>query len=270
MTLALLTDIAMRKDFLYMGLAMLIPLFVWAFIIVQHMIHQDIDLLTGFVALAVGIILLQVTQTTPHKPLAFACATVAILLAPSHYLITKLWNRHQDKTFDGDLLRKLHATIKLNQTNLPAKFRLAETLWDIGMRGHAYGYAATLLPDMNPYYFSREHQTVKKWFSQLGNEDLAPIQCKKCGLKNPPGDIYCSRCKCEYLLLSFTGSEGVDHSASQPAALISVIALLLIGVPAAVLMQLDPIWKIVMATLCLAAAIWVLFANFIRKEPDQA
>lgn len=264
--LTLAEDIAQNTEGFLVGFFIAIPLAIWSVVMLWEVIADKIDWTSGILGIVLGLSL-GVINLVANKPwVSMSCFITAFLLSPLYFLTRYVVEQLSMKRFDNERLLNAHDTLKLRPDNMMAKFKIAEILWDSGYRGHAYGYAANLLPNMPHTHYANEHHTVKKWYGQIGNEDLAPMKCKACGHMNPPGDIYCERCKTEYLLLAFRKNVKTSDYNRKAFTFMAVFVLLCIALPLSLMMQIAIGIKLLAAGFVTVLALTLLIREFLTME----
>lgn len=159
-------------------------------------------ILTMFLALLSGSMLIQ--------GVAVVCTVSLVVMFPfaMNYL-----DRHDLREINAEHIDRAILELSVRQDNFPAWFKLSESLFQAGYHGHAIALAEQTLSristDMDPIQnrsmrdmYRNEEIMIKKWRTNATNPKRhLPLACPKCGQKNRPGTINCTKCEAPYLLL---------------------------------------------------------------------
>ena len=238
-----------------------IPLAVWILSCVNWTIAGDIDVVTGFVgvAMAFGLGYEAINPPVPQlAPLTVVAVFVTVLMFPFARMAME---KKQLKNLDIEQLEKAYQSLGLRPDNVMAKFRIAKVLFDLGVCGHAVRIAESVIPEMPQRFFLDEHRLLRRWqMTHLEARLFLPIPCAECHGTNQPGSIFCVHCGAPYLV-NFAKGRVVGGRLGKKlvACWISLIAIL-IGIPAAT--ALKPALSILAVVVMMVVAIGITFVAF--------
>lgn len=186
-----------------LGFALLIwiPLAFWMISVVGWMIMGDIDTLFGTVALGIGLGL-GFTAMNPSVPeLAPWCLIATITTVIVYVPIRERLRKRALAKIEFEQLYLAYTNLRAHSSDTLAGMKLAEMLQQRGFVAQAVGVARTILPDMPATVFPSEHRMYRNWESRLhpGEADQ-PIQCQRCKMMVPAGQLWCPRCGYDHLI----------------------------------------------------------------------
>lgn len=216
------------------------PLAVWIVSLVHWMVMGEIDAISGvfgiFVAFGMGY--LGLNPPFPDLPMILFVASLAtVALAP---MTRVAMNRSALSALDVEAIGRAYELLASKPDNFGAKFRLARSLYNKGIVGHAIAIADSALKNVPERMFPEEFRMLQQWKAHAGKLDAQErIRCFECGVPNYPGAVFCSRCGAPYLL-DYAQGRWMKSTMVKRVLVTWIFAMLcVIGIPtAAVIMPL--------------------------------
>ncbi len=110
-------------------------------------------------------------------------------------------NRRELRSVDIEALERAYTALAQKPDNTIVRFKIAKTLFDLGVCGHAMRIVEGMQPEMPPRFFAQELRTLKQWhMMQLEARYFTPIICSECQTPNDPGLVFCRQCNAPFLL----------------------------------------------------------------------
>lgn len=219
------------------GCLIWIPIAIWIVALVNWMIMGEIDFGSGLFGILVAFVLgfLGLNPPDPNlAPLFFIAAIATVALAP---VTRSALSRSELSALEVEAIGRAYELLATKPDNFGAKFRLARSLYNKGIRAHAIAIANEALKNVPERLFPEEHRLLQQWKArESGHRDtLERIRCFECGVPNFPGVIFCSRCGAPYLL-DFAQGKWVKSTTVRRVLAAWVFAILcLVGIPTAAL-----------------------------------
>jgi hypothetical protein len=187
---------------LVLGTLVWIPVAIWTVSLIQWMITQDVDGLSGFFGVCLGIVLAILTFKPPEpiwSPICFAVVCLTVLLFP---VVRAGIDKRALISIDLDTLAKAYRTLEERPDNLGARMKVARLVYNRGLNSHAVGLAERALKGLPESLFTDEYKLLATWRLAGGPGGIRPqmLPCLECGLPNPPGELHCARCGAPFLL----------------------------------------------------------------------
>jgi hypothetical protein len=243
-----------------------LPLMLWAVCLVQWTIAGDIDFVSGFLGLVVGIGLMFIAFYPPHpavSPLAFLVSLVTVIFFP---FVRERLNRREVRQLN---LRQVENALEVTRTrseNAMSRMRIARILMEMGEVHEALPLAESAVSELSPAVFYADHQDVKHWRQRYGPTATGSgAACTKCGTLNAPGTLSCPSCGNETLLERLGGKRSVGTEGRKLIAVWTSLAGALLAL--AVAFQLPPVAAIAVVVSALVAVGTILYLAF-RPEAE--
>ena len=248
------------------GCLIWIPIAAIVLALVQWMVSADVDVFSGIVGIGLAIFLgiVALDPPTPWAPVAaFVAAVSTIVLYPP---LAWLANRHELNSVDAESVERIYESLQERPNNAPSLLRLAKILYAKGYAGHAIALAEIALRNLPRGLFPDEHRMVQHWKRAAVNEAyFRPIACIECGYANPPGDVYCARCRSPFFQSVVRGRWVGRTLARRALAIWATTICLALAIPMAA-SRLNPAAVSVVVPLLVLCAFAMLGIAFLRKE----
>lgn len=242
-----------------------IPIAIWVIALVQWAVQGDIDVLSAFGGILLGIGL-GMTALLAREPFMAPLILVAVIgtMIVFPFMRSALNKKALDR-IDYEAVERAYELLRERPDNAAAKFKLAKTIYNKGMPGHALKLAEDALQQMPASAFMEEHRIVKSWRRyKMTSNQLAPLNCFHCGHANQAGLVHCERCGQPFLLDHARGAwVGPTMVRKFIAAWVGMIVAL-VGIPFAA-SALPPAISIVVIAGLIALAVVMAFAAFKPK-----
>jgi hypothetical protein len=248
------------------GCLIWIPIAAIVVALVHWMVAADIDVFSGIVGIGLAIFLglVALNPPTPWAPAAaFAVAVSSVVL---YHPLSWLANRHELNSVDAEIVERIYESLRERPNNAPSLLRLARILYEKGYAGHAIALADTALRNLPRGLFPDEHRMVQHWKRAAVNEAyFRPIACIECGYLNPPGEVYCGRCRSPFFQSVIRGRWVGRNLARRALAIWAATICLALAIPMAA-SRLNPVAVSVVVPLLVLCAFAMLGIAFLRKE----
>ncbi|HXH61412.1 MAG TPA: hypothetical protein VNI20_08640 [Fimbriimonadaceae bacterium] len=180
--------------------------------IIKWMLNNEIEVAVGLTSIAIMLVVAFLTIMSKSAFMAGTVLTVMItLMAFFPYAMDQLAQAELQGS-DIDKLDRIHREIIARPGNVSTYFALAEVVYDLGLEGHAIVIAENTLnrlsTEIDPIknqsmrdVFSREDSRTRQWRRMVKDDSVfRPVACPRCGQRNEPGSIACSKCQGPFLL----------------------------------------------------------------------
>jgi hypothetical protein len=165
------------------------------------MIGGDIDPIFGVIGifLAVGLGYVALSPPSPRFNLyTFGAVTGTLVLFP---FMRHALNQRGLRAVDVEDVEKAYEILKARPDNHASRFKIARLIYELGLPGHAMRIAERCLEQSPKTFFEEERRMVQRWhWVALPQTVFHAITCSECGYQNPPGDVFCERCRAPFLL----------------------------------------------------------------------
>lgn len=253
----------------FLGCTVWIPLLLWISALVQWMIGNEIEIVSGVLGIAAGIALGMITLSPPipaAQPLAYLAVWGTLALFP---FVRAGMNQRELKAVDLHALEKAYTVLGQRPRETFARFRLAQAAWALGMTGHAIRIAEGCLPEMDPKVFREEHMILRRWHREAPPAEMfVDYACLDCGGACPAGKTHCPTCGAPFLLDRQRGKGLRKGTGRKLVAAWVAGACALAGIPWA--LTLSPASAIGAIVAILGIAFLVVFLAFIRPQGQAA
>jgi hypothetical protein len=214
------------------GCVVWVPIAVWVVALLQWAIQGDVDVLSAFVGIVVGLALglTAITAKEPYMP-PLILAGVLVTTVAFPVVRSTLTKRALDQ-IDVEAVAKAYDQLRQQPTNAPAKFKLAKTIYNKGMPAHALALAEDAIKSMPEAIYPEENRILKTWrHYRIPANQRGPLACLECGVYNQPGMTHCQRCRAPFLLDHARGAwVGRSLARKFVAAWVSIMVSL-VGIP---------------------------------------
>lgn len=180
--------------------------------ILKWMFSNELDVAAGLVAICVILIAMILTIMSKNEIIAGIVLLILVTLMAFLPYAVEQFALAELQGIDIDRLDKAYKQISERPENVGAVFVLAQTVYDMGLPGHAVAIAEKLISqlskEMDPLkntsirdIFRAEEMKAKQWRREIKDDIVfRPVKCEKCGHMNNPGEIVCGGCSAPYLL----------------------------------------------------------------------
>lgn len=266
----MLDRIASNPQAFASGCLIWIPVAIWIVSLVHWMIMGDIDVGSGILGVCIAFALGFLGLNPPNPDLApvfFLAALGTVILAP----ITRAsMNRSQLTALEVEAIGRAYELLATKPDNMGAKFRLARSLYNKGIRAHAIAIGEDALKIAPERMFPEEFRLLKQWKErEVGHKDTHErIRCFECGIPNFPGTIFCSHCGAPYLL-DYAQGRWMKSKTVKRVIVTWIFAMLcLVGIPTSAL-SLPKFLAIPLIVLLMALGIVLLVSAFRETESQK-
>jgi hypothetical protein len=188
------------------GCIVWIPLALWIVALVHWMIGGEIDVLFGFAGILMAVVLGYYALVPPFPLFSILTLFAVTLTVIAFPFVRTGMTQKSLKAITLEDLEKAYAAARLNSTNAPARFRIAQLVYELGMPGHALRIAEDAIAGAPASFFMEERRIVVRWQrTPLQPTAFAPLPCPECGFANAPGNVHCGACSAPFLLLRARG-----------------------------------------------------------------
>ena len=255
------------SDTVILGCLIWPALVVWILSLIHWMILGEIDVGSGIVGVILGFGLGYTAMKPPVpilSPISFGLVIGTIVLFP--FLRASL-DRHDQHTLDVDAVDKAYQLIGQRPDNPFAKFRLAQSVYRLGMIGHAVAIADTAMAQVSERTASEEHRILKRWKAAgVPPETLRQISCVECHTPCEPGWTHCRRCGRQFLLDRAKGRILPEGQAKRLISVWAALVIATVGIPAAT--GLPPTLAMVVIIAILAGAFGLIVLALRPVSPE--
>jgi len=246
------------------------PIGIWVLGLVQWAVQGDIDPLSAFAGILIGIGLGMTALLAKDPfmaPLIFAAVVATMIAFP---FVRSSLNKKALDRIDVEAVERAYELLKEKPDNAAAKFRLAKTIYNKGMPGHALKLAEDALLHMPESSFVEEHRIVKSWRRyKMTSQQFVALNCLHCGHPNRPGLVLCERCSEPFLLDHARGAwVGPTMARKFIAAWVGLIVAL-VGIPFAA-SALPPAASILVIVALLVLAVAMVVVAFKPRGAASA
>jgi hypothetical protein len=195
-------------------IAAMVPIFgICAVIVMWWTVGGDISPFAGILTLATLIFALFLSLMS-KSPVVQGITIVGMLsLLVMFKFAENYLDRHDLREINAEHIDRAILELSIHPDNFPAWFKLCSSLFEAGYHGHAIALAEQTIEripnNMDPInnrsmreMYRNEEYMIKKWRGDATDPKRhLPIACPKCGQKNRPGTVNCTKCEAPYLLL---------------------------------------------------------------------
>ena len=244
------------------GCLIWVPIGIWVLALVQWAVQGDIDVLSAFAGILVGVGLGMTALLAKEPfmaPLIFTAVVITLIAFP---FVRGALNRRALAQVDVDAIERAYEILGQKPGNAAAKFKLDKLIYSEGMPGHALSIAEDAIQQMPESVFVEEHRILKSWrHYRMQPGQLQPLSCLQCSHPNAPGLIFCEKCGSKFLLDHARGAwVGPVLARKLVAAWVGIIVGL-VGIPFAAA-TLPPAAALVVIVALMGLSIAVLVLAF--------
>jgi len=252
---------------LLLGLFAIAPAMVWIISLINWMIMQEIDAISGILGIVIAAILCAIAIKPPTPaagPLAFLALLTIVIMVP---ILRNILNKRQLIMVDVEVIDRGYEALVEKPDNFSAKLRIARALYATGVHGAAYSILDKLLAGASPSTFGEELRMLRQWREKLTSADAQKLRCLECGTANPLDELYCTKCGRRYLRDHAMGMWVASTMVRKLVAVWIATTASIFGIPI-VAQALDPTSSLVAIPLLLVLAVFAIWYGFrTKKEP---
>lgn len=253
----MLRDLVLQHpEYLFAGVIAWMIVAAWVLTLVQRMITDDVDLISGTIgiSLALGLGYMSISPPKPFlQPLSIGILFLSGIMIP---ILRAAYHKRELRDAEVEGIEKAYEGFVLRPNNPAAQIRMARHLYNLGVRGHAMKLADDALPQLPRQYFPDEHRMMEAWrHHPLAKSEFDPIACVECGTMNPAGMIHCSKCGARYLLHRVQGRVMSKSTGRRVLAGWIVLVLLIVGIPLAAELREPASWIVTIVVALVGTAI---------------
>jgi hypothetical protein len=234
---------------------------VWVVSLIGWMVQGEVDVLFGFVGIAVAFVLGYFSFMPPMeilRPYTAISVVGTVIVFP---FLRQALNQRALVALDVEAMENAYEMLLQRPDNHLQRFKLARLMYDRGHVEPALAVAAEALSNMPEKLFTDEHRMMGRWRRQNPQANLAkPVGCIDCGHQNPPQAIRCERCGQPHLLEIARGRWVGRQFAKKLIAGWAAGILGLAGMPLA--SQLPPIPAILTMVAIMVVSVVVIWMAF--------
>jgi len=214
------------------GCAIWIPIGIWVLALVQWAVQGDVDVLSALAGILVGIGL-GGTALLAREPYMAPLILIAVIITMAAFpMVRSSLNKRALDQIDVEAIERAYEVLGQRPGNAPAIFKLARTIYNKGMAGHAVALAEVAIQQMPEAIFPEENKILKTWRHYGAAKGPAlPLNCLECGVPNNPGTTHCQRCGGPFLLQHARGAWVGKSLARKFVAAWVTIMVALVGIP---------------------------------------
>lgn len=237
-----------------------IPVGIMVLTLIQAMVMGEIELWAGGLGLLAALGLGIVGMKPPHpsmSPLILLAATATLIMVP---ILRTAWNKREVTQLIIENVESAYESLLQKPDNVGARLKLAKSLYEQGMVGHAVAIGEAAMQGLDLKLFADDHRMVRLWRQHPKMAPPSPLRCMRCSHVCSVELVLCPNCGHPFLLEYARGWIRGSVFAKIAAAWIGAI-LVLIGVPAAAT-SLPPILAFILIPVLVGAAIVLLWRTF--------
>src|SRR5580658_2640198 len=186
---------------LLLGCLIWLPLAVWIISLLHWAIQGDLDFITAIVGIGIAFGL-GYTAMKPPIPILAPISCVAVFLTVMCFpMMQHMLVRYQHHGIDVENVEKAYRSLGQRPDNPLAKFKLAESIYRVGLVGHAVALGDVAVAGLPERIATEEYRLLKRW-KRVGvpADTLKPIVCVECHTPCQPGWTHCRTCGAMFLL----------------------------------------------------------------------
>ena len=251
----------MSATILLLGCLIWAPLTIWILTLLHWLVGGDIDTGSGIVGILFGFGMGYTAIKPPIpvlSPISFCLVVGTVVFFP--FLRASL-DRRQLRNMDVEGVQRAYDALGQRPDNPFAKFKLAQSVYRLGMIGHGVALADSAMALIPERTAQEEYRLLKKWKAAgVPPETLKPIECIECRNPCQPGWTHCRNCGAPFLLDRAKGRVLSIGHARQLIAIWAGLVLACLGIPVA--MMLPPLAAIAAIIVILAGAVGFVAFSF--------
>lgn len=177
------------------GCMVWVPIAAWTVCMIQWMIGDEVDVITGILCIAVGLVLGAYTMMSKDpvtRPYFVLAALSMLVLFP---WVRSLLEKRSLANLEVEMLERAYENLGMHPTHLGAKLRIARALYARGLYRQAITLAEKSLENTPKRLAEEEFRMVREW--RRDSPDFAPLKwmsCQSCHCNNAPTDFFCGHC----------------------------------------------------------------------------
>lgn len=242
-----------------------IPIAVWVYSLIAWSITGEIEPLTGLAGAFLGIVVGVAIMLQPNEQLTPLLIMAVFSMVVAFPALRSYHTKREFAKIDLESMEDAYEQLSLRSGNLGAAMRIARIAYRRGWVGHAIAVAEPVVGAFPKEIVSDELRELRSWKAMLQPHHQHSLSCMECGVANPPGQLWCSKCGAPVLLAHARGAWLGSRSARRLlAAWLAGIASL-VGIPLAASM-LPPGVAAMFVVAFLALSAGVLWNAF---RPDR-
>jgi hypothetical protein len=213
------------------GCLIWIPIGIWVLSLVHWAVQGDMDVLSAFAGILVGIGLGMTALIAREPYMAPLILTAVVITMLAFPVVRSALNKRALDQIDMEAIERAYYVLSQNPTNAPAKFKLAKTIYNKGMPIQAIRIAESAIQQMPEAVFPEENRILKTWRGYRVPDGDGILHCTECGTANPAGEFYCGKCGSRFLLEHARGAWVGRALARKFVAAWTAIIVALVGIP---------------------------------------
>jgi len=172
-----------------------VPVAAWTIWMIQWMIADEIEVITGILCIAAGLALgayTMMSKDAATRPYFVIAAVSMLVVFP---LIRSTLEKRALVSLDHELMERAYDQLGSYPTHLGAKLRIAKALYARGYYRQAITLAEKALENTPKRLAEDEYRLVREW--RKDSPEFAPLKwmgCSNCGCNNSPTDFFCMHC----------------------------------------------------------------------------
>ncbi len=243
------------------------PIAIWVYGLISWTVMGEIDALFGIVGAMLGIVLGAAIMLQPNPQLApFLVVGVFTLVAIFPWL-RSIAQKRELAMIDIDAIERAYEQLQERPDGFGPRIRIARLIYARGLHGHAIVLAEETLKPLPRSIVEDDMRQLRLWKLAAQPHDFQSITCVDCGRENPPGTLFCSRCRAPILLFHARGAwTGRKTTRKLLAAWVACMAGM-VGIPLAATTMPPAMSGVVVSLLLLGAAglVYVAFRPEVRR-----
>lgn len=240
----------MISDTVILGCLIWFPLIIWVVSLVQWMVIGEIDPSSGIIGIVLGIGLGYTAMKPPVpilSPISFTLVVGTVVLYP---FLRSSMDRHDQRNLDVEAVDKAYQMIGQRPDSPFAKFRLAQSIYRLGMIGHAVAIADSAMAYVSERTATEEHRILKRWKAAgVPPETMRQVACIECHTMCQPGWTHCRTCGRPFLLDRAKGRILPEGLAKRMLCFWGALVLMGVGVPCATALPVGLAVPVIVAVL---------------------
>lgn len=251
------------------GCMVWVPVAAWTVWMIQWMISDEIEVLTGLLCITAGLVLgayTMISKDASMRPYFVIAAFSMLVVFP---WIRAALNKRETVNLDHEMMERAYEQLGSNPTHLGAKLRIAKGLYLRGFYRQAITLAEKALENTPKRLAEDEYRTVRDW--RRDSPEFVPLKwmsCGHCGCNNAPTDFFCNHCARPIWLL--VARKSVFSSETANTLLLAWLGgvIGLIGIPLTATYVTPELKTPVVVGILIVAATFVLSA--VRRSRSTA
>lgn len=243
------------------GCMVWVPVAAWTVTMIHYMIGDEIDVVTGIICIALGLILgayTMISKDPVTRPYFVVAALSMLILYP---WFRNMLDKRELHALEVEMIERAYENLGKYPTHLGAKLRIAKGLYQRGHAREAITLAEKALEKTPKRLAEEEHRLLREW--KRDTPPFAPLQgtsCPHCNRPNPATEFFCLNCARPLWIVAAKNAAFAPQTLNTLLLIWFAGVLGLIGIPV-VSKYVSPELKVVaLVGILIAVAAIVLFA----------